>query len=85
MAAHMVCLSRLFITGAGAATEDSFCPLQVIPVGGVCPSCAQGLLWGDLVRHKQGCFQAVQEVGMFSFTGMCMDVLSFRSTVCHYH
>ncbi|XP_064612860.1 structure-specific endonuclease subunit slx1-like [Liolophura sinensis] len=61
MTAHMVCLSRLFLTGAGAATEDGCCPLQVIPVGGMCPSCAQELLWGDLIRYKQGCFQAIQE------------------------
>ncbi|XP_014749235.1 PREDICTED: structure-specific endonuclease subunit SLX1-like [Sturnus vulgaris] len=45
MAAHPPCLARLFL-----APE----PLQLLPVGGTCPSCHAPLLWGDLIRRCLG-------------------------------
>ncbi|XP_041348696.1 structure-specific endonuclease subunit slx1-like [Gigantopelta aegis] len=51
MVSHMLCLSRRFIT-----EKD-----EVIPIDGPCPKCKQILLWGDVIRHKNGCYQNLNE------------------------
>lgn len=40
----MLCLAKVF--------KD---PGQYIPVQGNCPACRKYILWGDLIRKKNGC------------------------------
>ena len=47
----MLCLSRRFTTDKN----------QVVPIDGPCPKCSQVLLWGDVIRHKNGCYQNLNE------------------------
>jgi structure-specific endonuclease subunit SLX1 len=35
---------------------------EVLPVDGTCPKCKGAVLWGDLVRLKNGCYQNLEEV-----------------------
>ena len=44
MAAHVVCLSNAFLE-----------PGQFLPIEGECPLCQKTLLWGELIRKKNGC------------------------------
>ncbi|KAM3820851.1 structure-specific endonuclease subunit SLX1 isoform 1-T3 [Vipera latastei] len=47
MAAHMFCLSRLFLEKE---------PNHILPIEGQCPGCKNLILWGDLIRHHKGCY-----------------------------
>lgn len=49
MVSHMTCLAHLFL-GAGDAGH-------MIPVEGKCPGCGTQVLWGDVIRHYNGCYQ----------------------------
>lgn len=51
MSAHIICLASRFL-------GDSPC---LLPVDGTCPSCSNTLLWGDLVRFKNGCYRDLQK------------------------
>lgn len=51
MTSHIICLANSFLT---AKKEEM---AQILPVEGVCPKCKQALFWGDIVRHKHGCYQ----------------------------
>lgn len=48
---HILCLARVF--------KD---PGQYIPVQGNCPACRKYILWGDLIRKKNGCSD-YEEIG----------------------
>ncbi|XP_062616333.1 structure-specific endonuclease subunit slx1-like [Saccostrea cucullata] len=52
MQAHIVCLAKRFLTNQ---------PGELIPVDGKCPLCKAVVLWGDLIRAKQGCYQNLEE------------------------
>lgn len=52
MQAHIICLAKRFLTNQ---------PGQIIPVDGKCPLCRAVILWGDLIRAKQGCYQNLEE------------------------
>ncbi|GLH01457.1 Structure-specific endonuclease subunit SLX1 homolog [Gryllus bimaculatus] len=43
---HVICLANLFVP------EN-----EVVPVDGQCPACKIDVLWGDLVRKKNGCYR----------------------------
>ena len=50
---HIICLAGHFL--AQNRTDEAEPPL--IPVDGCCPSCRKEILWGDLIRLKNGCYQ----------------------------
>lgn len=50
MEAHLSCLADHFLS----ADTD-----YIIPVKGTCPLCKTALLWGDLIRHRQGCYKDI--------------------------
>lgn len=41
---HLKCLAELWLE-----------PGQYVPIQGTCPSCKKTVLWGDLIRKKNGC------------------------------
>ncbi|XP_046387075.1 structure-specific endonuclease subunit slx1 [Ischnura elegans] len=49
--AHIVCLAKRFLGQGGTSSVN-----EVIPVSGECPECSEQLLWGDLIRKKNGCY-----------------------------
>lgn len=57
---HIICLSRTFLeseNGTDAAVE----PFKtIIPVESECPECRRHLLWGDLIRKKNGSIDLVE-------------------------
>ena len=56
MTSHITCLSKSFLS---SKREES---LHLLPVEGTCPRCQKPLLWGDIIRHKHGCYQNLEEV-----------------------
>ncbi|KAG7196740.1 hypothetical protein KM043_013999 [Ampulex compressa] len=50
LAAHMICLAKLFC-------KDK----MILPVEGTCPVCRTNVLWGDLIKKKIGCYRDLQE------------------------
>ncbi|XP_076004365.1 structure-specific endonuclease subunit SLX1 [Genypterus blacodes] len=52
MSSHLLCLAKLFLR------SDSS---QLLPVDGECPSCRRSVLWGDLIRHSDGCLADLEE------------------------
>lgn len=50
LTAHLICLAK------------SFCKdRMILPMEGTCPACKTNVLWGDLVRKMNGCYQDLQE------------------------
>lgn len=52
---HITCLADSFLTRKGEITT------HILPVDGPCPRCKQVLIWGDVIRHKHGCYQNLSE------------------------
>eukprot|EP00057_Strongylocentrotus_purpuratus_P031061 XP_783475.3 PREDICTED: structure-specific endonuclease subunit slx1 [Strongylocentrotus purpuratus] len=50
---HMICVSKRFLKND---------PDQLLPIEGSCPSCKEVVLWGDLIRKKQGCYAKLAEI-----------------------
>lgn len=57
MSCHMSCLAKHFLRSEAA---------QLLPVEGQCPECNTTLLWGNLIRHKHGCFGDLEEISASS-------------------
>lgn len=55
MISHITCLAKSFLTKKQEEIT------HILPVEGTCPRCSQLLLWGDIIRHKQGCYQTLTE------------------------
>ncbi|EFN83566.1 structure-specific endonuclease subunit slx1 [Harpegnathos saltator] len=44
--AHLICLAKVFCQSG-----------MILPIDGTCPACKTNVLWGDLVRKKNGCYR----------------------------
>ncbi|XP_014661704.1 PREDICTED: structure-specific endonuclease subunit slx1-like isoform X2 [Priapulus caudatus] len=55
MKSHVICLASNFLKYTKESDSQ-----QILPVEGKCPRCKIEVLWGDLIRHKQGCYQDIQ-------------------------
>lgn len=53
---HMICLADKF----NAASNES--RLYFLPLDGHCPVCDIFMLWGDVIRHKKGCYQEASNI-----------------------
>ncbi|XP_033628424.1 structure-specific endonuclease subunit slx1-like [Asterias rubens] len=49
MIVHTICLATKFLKRSSETD-------QLLPVDGNCPVCKNNVLWGDLIRKKQGCY-----------------------------
>ncbi|XP_033123202.1 structure-specific endonuclease subunit slx1-like [Anneissia japonica] len=52
MVAHVICIANVFLRNTD----------ELLPVQGTCPLCRQQLLWGDLVRKKNGCYEEMENM-----------------------
>lgn len=50
LTAHLICLAKAFC-------KDG----MILPIEGTCPICKTNVLWGDLIRKKNGCYQNLRE------------------------
>ncbi|XP_052243821.1 structure-specific endonuclease subunit slx1-like isoform X2 [Dreissena polymorpha] len=55
MVSHIICLAKRFLE---KKNENA---VHIVPVEGACPKCNQNLLWGNLIRHKHGCYQNLSQ------------------------
>ncbi|XP_038059653.1 structure-specific endonuclease subunit slx1-like isoform X2 [Patiria miniata] len=51
MKAHMLCLAGQFLRHSAGDF--------LLPVDGSCPLCKKNVLWGDLIRKKEGCYSTL--------------------------
>lgn len=59
---HMVCLAAYFLE-----------PGEYIPVAGECPQCRRNLIWGQLIRKRNGC----QDLEHSTDAADCVDTLTW--------
>ncbi|KAG8239352.1 hypothetical protein J437_LFUL017965 [Ladona fulva] len=48
---HIFCLSKKFLSYEKSGGQGN-----ILPVEGTCPVCGENVLWGDLIRKKNGCY-----------------------------
>ncbi|XP_071509013.1 structure-specific endonuclease subunit slx1-like [Diadema antillarum] len=63
---HTLCLSQRFLRRT---------PDQLLPVEGACPKCKEDVLWGNLIRKKQGCFAQLSQISEEDEAGHWADDL----------
>lgn len=49
--AHLICLAKTFCNDG-----------MILPIEGSCPKCRTSVLWGDLIKKRNGCYQYLQEI-----------------------
>ncbi|XP_037078530.1 structure-specific endonuclease subunit slx1-like [Pollicipes pollicipes] len=59
LVAHLVCLADELLRGSAC----------LLPVEGACPACGTSLLWGDLIRKKNGCYDYLDSDGAAGESG----------------
>ncbi|XP_020280736.1 structure-specific endonuclease subunit slx1 [Pseudomyrmex gracilis] len=63
--AHLICLAKMFCKNE----------TMILPIEGSCPACRTNVLWGDLVRKKNGCYQTLRETSTDSSSSDSDDIL----------
>lgn len=62
---HILCIGKHFIDNennlTGSQCEKVVKIKNILPVEGTCPSCESVILWGDLVRKKNGCYNELTD------------------------
>ena len=53
LVAHLACLAAEMVRGTDT----------LLPVEGPCPACGASLLWGDLIRRRNGCYEYLDADG----------------------